>query len=196
MPILRLFSFTLLALFAFSTASRADIIATVDNETFAQNSGVQTVNVVFRSTNTTDTLFSFSTDFSLEAGIFDTTPGTFGNPGDYGEGNIDEASEFLRDPEDLQSAVLTLEFNSAETMPIADATIARLAIDTTGVGPGTYAINIFNPFTQDGDGVDIPSTAVGGSFTISAVPEPTSLAVLSIGCIGSVLTRRRHRRVS
>ena len=63
-----------------ASPARADIVLTVGTDTFVQDSGVQTLNVVARS-DAADTPTGFAVDFQLTAGTFDTPPGTFGQAG-------------------------------------------------------------------------------------------------------------------
>ena len=141
--------------------------------------------------NAADSGIVTTADFSLSGGIF-TGPnaGTFGLTGMIGNGNINAAgSSFLRDPGNSSLANLSIEFNTSQLFPAGDQLFATLAIDTTGLAGGTYNINITN---ADLDGN--PGTFSGGTFTITAVPEPTSILTAGFGLVGLWYGRRRMKK--
>jgi len=69
-----------------------------------------------------------------------------------------------------------------------------LFLDTTGVSDGTYSVSFTENGAISGLGGDLGGTNAGPvSFTIAAVPEPTSLALLSVvGC--GLLVQRRQKK--
>jgi hypothetical protein len=86
-------------------------------------------------------------------------------------------------------------------------TLARMVIDTSGLTPGlTYNVSLFNPVASDATGIingsrvdslvaDFPGSVqlnASSSFTITAVPEPSSIMYgVAAGTFGLVMRRRR-----
>lgn len=106
-----------------ASPARADIVLTVGTDTFVQDSGVQTLNVVARS-DAADTPTGFAVDFQLTAGTFDTPPGTFGQAGMIGAGNLNPVSAFVGGG--TQDAALSMDFSVAQLFPASDTLIATL----------------------------------------------------------------------
>lgn len=88
-------------------------------------------------------------------------------------------------------------------------TLARMKIDTTGLGPGLYMVSLYDINISDAAGsidsmfvasmvTDFPSNVnlnATGTFTISAVPEPSSMviAIIGVSCMGVAFRRRKRR---
>lgn len=172
-----------LALFVFCHSACADIVLTAGSGTFQINSGVQSVDILVRS-NAADTTLFLIADFELEAGVFPTTAGVFGEAGMVGFGNIQSppASQFVSSGDN--KATLSLDFTTPQPFPNVDTVLARMFIDTTGLAIGTYEIRVTSAATQ------VDTSSVNGSFTITAVPEPGTLCFLGMTSL-CLLGRRR-----
>ncbi len=120
------------ALFCFvaDQHSRADIELMFEPGVFEINSGIQSLNLLARSTSANE-LFSFTADSKVSAGIFAPTPVVFGDAGQIGDGNIDGASLTERDGLDFTKSYLSLEFTNEQLFPNIFSPIATLKIDIT-----------------------------------------------------------------
>lgn len=185
-----------------SNANAAIILSIAQNAgPFGLGAGPISIDVFARTDglaggNTSDVVIA---DFGLNQGQFSPVAGTIGGAGFLGEGNLQGTSFLGRDPADATNRTvnLSLDFTNPQLFPGADQRIATLNIDTTGLGAGTYNVFIVpgSLATQGGT----TSQGVNGSFIISAVPEPTSIALLSVvvgGVFGRRLLRSRKARAS
>ncbi|MCY2977367.1 MAG: PEP-CTERM sorting domain-containing protein [Planctomycetota bacterium] len=183
----------LLGLAVICSNANAEIIMTIGSGTISSGAGPISIDVFARSTAGTESAFAFIADFRLATqGKFSNPPGTFGGLGFLGAGNINgPSSSFTIDAADStnRTANLSLDFVSSQLFGSTDQRIATLSIDTTGVGAGTYNILGLNFDTGSGGAHRVNN----GSFTVSAVPEPTSIALLSVVAVG-VLGRKVLRR--
>ena len=102
-----------------------------------------------------------------------------------------------------QYAQASVVFSATGESVAASGSLVTLELDTTGLYSGTYSLDLANTdigadsaFIGNG-GVDLPATIINGSVTITSTPEPTSLALLSTGCVVLFLRRlARARRAS
>jgi hypothetical protein len=188
----------LLGLAVICSNANAAIIMTIGTATANAGAGTISIDVFARSTLGNESALAFVTDFQLATqGKFGAPVGTFGGAGFLGAGNINAATSSLGlDPTDAtnRTANFSLDFVANQLFGSTDQRIATLNIDKTGVAAGTYAINGLNFDTGSGG----QHTVVNGSFTIvSAVPEPTSIALLSVvvgGAMGRKVLRRRKNK--
>jgi hypothetical protein len=180
----------IVALVALCSNANAGIILTVGNGSFAQGAGTATIDVFVRS-DANDSTAGLEVAFDLtQGGTFNAVPGSFG-AGFFGAGNLTGGSGFVT-ASPFTSSVLNLEFTTSQLFPSSDVKIATLSIDKTGLGEGTYSIVASGLFTEAA-----VNTSFNGSFTITAVPEPTTLAFLGFACsgvVGSRLIRRKKSR--
>lgn len=168
------------------TASAAFVLS-IESDTFQQNSGVQALNVLIRANDAYATNF-LTADFEVSGGANFTDPaGTFGQPGQVGAGNVDPASAFVGQS---NQAYLSLDFTTSQTIPTTFQEIVTVSFDTTGLAPGTYDVSFLDIQAQ-GSGY----SGTGGSFTIAAtaVPEPTSFALVGLAGAGAYIWRRRRQ---
>ena len=170
------------------------IIMTIGSGTFTAGAGPISIYVFERSTAGNESALAFIADFQLAtSGTFSNPPGTFGGLGFLGAGNINGATSSLTiDAADLtnRTANLSLDFVNNQLVGGTDQRIATLSINTTGVAAGTYNILGLNFDTGSGGAHQVNN----GSFTITAVPEPTSIALLSAVVCGLVGRRAMRRR--
>jgi hypothetical protein len=180
-----------LGLFLFASQANAAIILTIGSGSFAQDSGVQFVDVFARSDAAELTDFLVA-DFNLGGASFNSpAAGTFGFAGAIGAGNLQGTSSFLVDGSDAtgRTSNLSLDFTAPQLFPNADTLIARLAINTNGAAAGTFNITGANFATLAG-----VNTVNAGSFSIiTAVPEPTSMALVGL-VFGGIAGRRALKR--
>jgi PEP-CTERM motif len=164
-------------------STNAAIVLTAGSATFLQNTGIQAVDLLVRS-NAADTSLFLTADFQLSAGVFPTAAGSFNQAGMVGAGNIQAPpiSQFVSAGNN--SATLSLDFTNPQLFPAADAVLARMFIDTTGLGIGTYNILVTSIATQ------VASSSVNGTFTITAVPEPSSLILIGVATLLSFGRRK------
>lgn len=71
---------------------------------------------------------------------------------------------------------------------------ATIKLDTAGVAPGTFLVDFDNAsFTALNQvNANIPMSGVGASVTVTAIPEPNSLVLLTAVACGYILRRRRR----
>ncbi|TWU41404.1 hypothetical protein Q31b_28480 [Novipirellula aureliae] len=124
--------------------------------------------------------------------------GFTGTPGYFGAGSLVTSTIFKQS--DLYFAI-NQAFPDFSSQPLNDFTSPErwftLNLDTSGLAPGDYAISLENPDTafRDVDNMPVPTRA-NLSFTIAAVPEPSSCAMLAVvGGIAGATGRFRRRRI-
>ncbi len=177
--------------------TRADIILTLGgNTSFSPDSGVVFLDVLAHST-TGESRTAFTADFSLSSGGFASNDNGFGDGGGFtktgqlgqatwiGAGNLQGTSFFVFDSGDPSLALVSLDFKNSQPFPTTDQLLLRLAINTTGLASGNYGITVNS---------NASSTTSLGPFTISAVPEPTSLAIIALGSCGVLRYVRKRSR--
>jgi autotransporter-associated beta strand protein len=70
-------------------------------------------------------------------------------------------------------------------------TVQELFLNGTAVAPGTYSASDLNTL---GSGSNITFTSFGGTVTVTAVPEPATMALISIGLVCVLFGFRRNGR--
>jgi hypothetical protein len=182
------------------------------SSTFVANSGIQSFTLVARSTdptNPSDQVVGFGADATLTGLIFTSPPGasadnTFGDPGPFlFTGQVDTiGSSFIRNSLPNQNiASLSLVFPGVPDDPMdptifgtfnqADTRVARFDIDTTGLSTGVYPLSVRVEYVASDSKTSTILPIINGNITITAIPEPTSLA-LAVGCLAVGLLRRRR----
>ena len=154
-----------------------------------------------------------------DQGVFSGIPGSLdgvqflGSGYFWNQGNgssIGGAGPVLNAPAVIQAGV---NFDSgilpqSQSMPVnIPVKIATLRIDTTGISTGTYALTLDGSFdfVSAGAPANIPTTELidsldaailgvsftNGSYTITAVPEPSTLVLVGLGA--GTLALRKHQ---
>ena len=176
----------------FTSSAGAAIIFTFGApQTFVTNSGIRSINVFANSTLAAgeSTGITIGADFVLGGGAIFNGPnaGTFGGATFLGTGNIiGITSTFNRDDEggNLNVGNLNMVFVNPQNIFPDQTPLATLLVDTTGLAVGNYTINTTLGFTQFGGIANAAS-----SFNITAIPEPTSMALIGLA-IGGIFGRR------
>jgi hypothetical protein len=178
-----------------SLGSAAIIISFGAPPSFQTNSGIQSIPVFANSTLVGGEVgVGIAADFALGGGALFNTPnaGTFGDPGFIGNGNINfGASSFDRDttPGSFNIGSLNLTFqNFAGSIPNTPTPLATLLVNTANLALANYPISVTNGFFGIGSIAN-----ASGSFSITAVPEPSSILLCGLGVAGLWYQRRRSR---
>ena len=171
------------------SSAKAGIVLTIVNKSFDSDSGVQLIDVFARTSNpTTETTKSISADFTLSRGVFvennngfgfasginppasEKRTGIVGSAGMLAAGNIFGGSFFVFDSSDPKFAVLSLDLIADQPVTVTDQRLLQLTVNVNGLAPGNYGIDVAGG-----------TNVVGGTFgfSITAVPEPGSLLLLS-----------------
>jgi PEP-CTERM motif len=115
---------------------------------------------------------------------------SFGVAPFFSNGNVDSGSYF-RTVSSSEVELSLLTQSGGVIIPSIDTPLARFQINTN-LAPGTYNILALPQDIQSATGVSLPFSFSPGSFTIvSAVPEPTSLLLMSAVGLGFTFVRRR-----
>jgi len=186
----------ILLVFLFNSAASAAIVISVESgKVFFENSGVQQINLfVTGAPSSTDFLtsdiilsggsFTFNDNGFSEAGLVKT--GIFGQSGYLGHGNLQTTSFLVFDPSDDKLAVLGMDFTSLQNVPVGLSLLATLTINVNGLAPGDYSIGFNNLDSQ------VAVSGLAGSFAVTAIPEPSSIFVLS--CAVGMFATKRYRK--
>lgn len=185
-------AFLLVASFTANTAVAA-IILEVEDTTIVEGTGGAVVNVFIRS-DVGDEPIAITADFEISNADFLDPPGVFDQAGFFNQGNYNNASSFfLRDTVDPSLAFLSLDIETAAEVPGSETLLAQLFIDSQALAVGAYDIDLSNVFVFDSS-AQVPASGLGGTLTVAAVPEPTTIFALgTIGCLAAARARRRRR---
>ena len=195
-------------LLGFTVPASADIVVTV-NSAGSTNVNLGTAGAgktidfhISQDASSSDTMAAIFAEFTISGGVIGDPPGTIsatgatGTAGYYGAGNLD-VSQINRTGDTSFNINQSFDFESMlqpiKNDPERDLWFT-LNLDTTGLAPGSYSIVLADPDNSFFDPTAATISANNNlSFTVSAIPEPTSLAVLGLVGIGSVLVRRRKQ---
>jgi hypothetical protein len=179
------------AVWSSASIIRGDVIFSFMSVPFVENSGIQEITMLARSTSA-DSLISYIADFELLAGNFSLVPMSFNGPSRLGSGNIDPASIAFRDTTDPKFAYLSVDFSSPQLFPNTFQPFATLNVNVHGLSPGNYQ---FRVNFAEGNAGQIPVGTPTGSFTIVPIPEPSGAIMTSLA-VGLVAHRRRRKRAT
>lgn len=182
-----------------ASQARGDLILELSGQTnFLEGDTVVILDVIVKAVPNSISKTSFTASFSLlDGGLFAPNDNGFGDgggflrTGDFGKDgfigyqNLQATSFFVADPDDPRFAEFSLDFTANELFPTEDRLLTRLTIDISGLQPGTFGIEVFSDHTQ------MQSFNLG-SFTVSAVPEPSSMLLL-FASTGLIAIRGRRR---
>lgn len=181
------FAFLLGTLLA-SQVSQAAIVFTLSPASQSVVVGTPLVFNLFVSSNTITQQID-ALDVNVLAGIGDGTQGVFTSGTTTLLGSV--PFDVLTTP----GQAFSTNFASGGT-PIGATPIlySVLTLDTTGVALGTYSITLDSLNANDSALGGIVTVGSSVSYTITAVPEPTSIAL--IGLVGGVVGFRRWRKMA
>jgi len=190
-------------LFATSSQLMAGIITTIGSREFIQGSGAGFGLIpVSIFSDGTDNIVNFEMSFTTDSGTanaFAVVPGDFGSVGTYFNaspnltGWDNTGSLFSSD-----GTTVTVGFGSAAVAGILIDGTARqllwLPVNTSLLGTFTLvgtSLGVNDPTF----GSDLSTQINSGSFTVTAVPEPTSMALVGLIGLGSVAVRRIRGKI-
>jgi len=150
----------------------------------------------------------------LSAGTFVQTSPTSsipGNPsfgslfaGTIGSANINLNSYLAFNPTTDQTlGFASISYNNAQPIPASDGLIANWNINTAGITTGSVSLTLADFLAFDSTFANPTVSFAGGnlagsySFAVTAVPEPTSMALVAvIGIVGIAVRRFRKASVA
>jgi len=97
----------------------------------------------------------------------------------------DNSYDFLSPPDSLPF-----------TLSSSPSLLARLQFNAVSAGVFTVGINAATSSFSDANFDPFTFTSTGGSFEVTAVPEPSSLVLAGIAGVGAVMAKRRRRKVA
>lgn len=179
----------------FASSGNAALILSFENPTtFIPNGGIQSINVFARSSLPAgESVSTIGADFTLGGGAVFNTPnaGTFGGAGFTGFGNINPGGSSF----DRETAV------GSANVGYLSITFQNFAQQFTNT-PTPFATLLVNPLSLQSFSISATNVFAGAdslgnaSIVATAVPEPTTLAMLAIvGVAGMARIAMRRRRV-
>ena len=188
----------ILALILFVCAStryaNADYLFTFENKSFTQGSGLGTIDVyVSSASNLAPT--GLTTVFTLPSGANWSGPVSLGGAGMYGAG---AAGLSIVNFTSGQQAAADISFNNPLAVSSSPVLFGTLNVDIGTLGVGTHSISYSSidswvPGPGGVGGSAVSGAAGAGNFTVSAVPEPSSMALLGLMAAGGVAYRKLRK---
>ena len=204
--------FRCLLAIAFSVAAAGSgnaalVLSVAPGLSFVEGSGVQQINVFARSTTGLDagtlSLGGFFTFDTATAGNFvdalvngpplsGFTSGPFNFSSAATLANINGAGTTSAiDPGNSRSALVSIDYTSAQLFTTTPSLLGSFSFDVGTLAVGNYNIVIDGVFAT---GPDVENSF--GTLSITAIPEPSSVAFLAtLGCIGLVGRRWKKRKL-
>ena len=171
-----------------SGASQAAIVFTLSPANQSAAAGTPLVFNLFVRSDTVETTID-ALDVNVVAGAGDGTGGVFSSGTTLLLGS---------DPFDVLSTpgqAFSTNFQFGGTLiGLTDTLYGVLTLDTTGVAAGNYNITLDSLAANDPITAAVPTVGINASYSITAVPEPTSMAL--VGLIGGVVGFRRWRKMA
>jgi len=172
------------------------------------------LNLFARST-AGESLFSLDINtIKLSAGTFVQTSPTSSIPnnpsfgslftGTVASANVNLGSYLAFDPVvDRTLGYLSISYNAAQPIPSSDGLIASWNINTAGISGGTVGLTLAGFIPTDSTFANPTVSFNGGdaagnyTFAVTAVPEPTSMALLAVvGIVGIAYRRFRKNAIA
>lgn len=142
-------------------------------------------------------LYAFQLDLSFDPTLLEATSVSEGS---FLNGGVAGTTFFIPGTIDNTGGTVSLNADSLiGPLPGVDGDGTLLVFDFTALNPGTSALTIENETLVDSGGNIISDTTTGGSVTveagIQAVPEPSTLLLLSVGVLALVGWQQRERKL-
>lgn len=177
----------------------ADFSVSFSNTNYSDSEGVKYFDVFITPTGVTPiNVGGFNMHFEFtNGGTWAGTPGTVTLAGMHFANNVLEVpgafSTYSLGHQGGFSAVLD---GNVQSPTVANAYAARMFVELSGLEPGTYGFNYDLELIGTGDDFDTSLVANGASnISVSAVPEPSSMALLGLMTVGGVAYRRFRKKV-
>jgi hypothetical protein len=178
----------LLGTLVMSASSQAAIVFTLSPANQSVNAGTPLVFNLFVKSDTVATTID-ALDVNVVAGAGDGTGGVFTSGTTTLLGS--DPFDVLTNP----GQAFSTNFQAGGTsIGTTDVLYGVLTLDTTGVAGGNYTITLDSLNANDPVNGSIATSGVGAAYSITAVPEPTSMAL--VGLIGGVVGFRRWRKMA
>ena len=184
---------SLMLLLLVPTTAKSEFILSVGTDTFVQGTGTRLLSIFLATSDSApnDVLSDLTVQFAISQGEFQQVAGTFSAPGMVATGNTQPGSTFSNQsiaglP---QISILNIQFNGNQTFN-PGGVLAAFFIDANALAVGKYDIEVLNVDSTPGRTI----TLSDGSFTITAVPEPSSLVLVGLAAAGGVGYFRRRQR--
>jgi hypothetical protein len=201
----KIYWLTVLLLAFFSVASpkdcKADLVfsivqsAPANNASLAQGeSNAGTFDILIRSTVENQSFLG--ADFTLTLSRLDGRGGLFASGVNVLMPNSSNPEGFIRGTFDngpLGQVLYSTIANQPLTLGSSDTVLARVVMTTLGAEIGNYSMSLSELAAIDNGFNGISSTSSGSlPYSITAVPEPSSMLLTAIG-VGSVAWRSRRK---
>ncbi|TWU48730.1 hypothetical protein Poly51_46320 [Rubripirellula tenax] len=141
-------------------------------------------------------------DFELSGGVIQSgkvgSEDSVSSPPLFGETNL-KLSQFVENAQSVEnpnpSFVVNQEFDDPQSVPTSPTLWFELTIDTTGLAGGDYMITLLDPGNSFVSSLNQPVTASGNlTFTVTAVPELSSFALVGFASVSVIAIGRRNSR--